>query len=349
MAYIKVFVFFIVLISVFLLLFKGKGNHVIVYDPAIPKEHVRTIDQTFLTYPEWFLVFSPDEYAQFVKKNYSQDFPYFTHIKQVWTSYYDIGQRIKPYPFNTGYHVMILVISTSTTLEYSLKSIYENVFGRISSLWGRTWEDDYLAQVAQEYVDFIKISPWYDFDFYGKIPSLMKLPNQNFRSIERKYMLLTEYVVKGTYGKVLGFFTHLTYEKPILQTAIHIKTQHNPFSDSSLNSAEILSTLPDGTMVLLVPRYDAFKDYLNYLVQKNIPIISIAGNTENILISFIIPHQNLESVKNELNTLNLSTLFIQSIVTQDKDRMVVEVPINQLDTKLTKINEIGQVEHVFDF
>jgi len=35
--------------------------------PVAPPEHRRGEEQTFLTYPEWFLVHSPAEYAAFVK------------------------------------------------------------------------------------------------------------------------------------------------------------------------------------------------------------------------------------------------------------------------------------------
>ena len=34
--------------------------------PVAPEEHRRTPDQTFLTFPEWFLVHSPAEYAAYL-------------------------------------------------------------------------------------------------------------------------------------------------------------------------------------------------------------------------------------------------------------------------------------------
>ena len=45
-----------------------------------PPEHVRGVEQTFLTYPEWFLVFSPAEYATSVRTTPPDRFPFFGHV-----------------------------------------------------------------------------------------------------------------------------------------------------------------------------------------------------------------------------------------------------------------------------
>src|SRR5256885_13642465 len=52
-----------------------------------PAEHRRGEEQTFLTYPEWFLVHSPAEYATYVRDHTPSDFPFWGHIGQLWHSY----------------------------------------------------------------------------------------------------------------------------------------------------------------------------------------------------------------------------------------------------------------------
>ena len=47
-----------------------------------PKEHQRGAEQTFLTFPEWYLVHSPAEYAVFVRENNPDGFPFWGHIGQ---------------------------------------------------------------------------------------------------------------------------------------------------------------------------------------------------------------------------------------------------------------------------
>ena len=54
--------------------------------PVAGAEHVRGVEQTLLTYPEWFLVFSPYEYGEFIAANSTSRFPYYGHIAQFWES-----------------------------------------------------------------------------------------------------------------------------------------------------------------------------------------------------------------------------------------------------------------------
>src|SRR5262245_954537 len=52
-----------------------------------PPEHRRGPEQTFLTYPEWFLVHSPAEYAEYVKDHTPTQFPFIGHTCQFWQGY----------------------------------------------------------------------------------------------------------------------------------------------------------------------------------------------------------------------------------------------------------------------
>src|SRR3984957_6472625 len=159
-------------------------------------------EQTFLTFPEWFLVFSPAEYAEFVRTHYPDEFCFWGHIGQLWSSYGQVihQTRVRDEPTNWGYHVMIMVIGVSTSVEYTIRSAYEQLIGRVSALLGgRTAEDDFAAQVAREYVDFIRVRPWYEFDFTARLKRLWTqslLGPHPFRKLERRYALTTEYLVK---------------------------------------------------------------------------------------------------------------------------------------------------------
>ena len=68
-----------------------------------PAEHRRGAEQTFLTYPEWFLVHSPAEYAAYVRDHTPTLFPFFGHIRQFWQGYGAVYSATrKDYPFNFG-------------------------------------------------------------------------------------------------------------------------------------------------------------------------------------------------------------------------------------------------------
>ena len=72
---------------------------------------------------------------------------------------------------------MIWVIGTSTTVEYALKSVYENTIGRATELVrsGPTEEDLFAARFARAYVDFINVEPWYKYDFKRELRDLWRI------------------------------------------------------------------------------------------------------------------------------------------------------------------------------
>src|SRR5436305_1868830 len=63
--------------------------------PVTPAKDVRPADQTFLTYPEWFLVFSPEEQANYFKYHTSTTFPFISHVAQIWGSYKIVNDQVK--------------------------------------------------------------------------------------------------------------------------------------------------------------------------------------------------------------------------------------------------------------
>ena len=193
-----------------------------------PPEHRRGAEQTYLTFPEWFLVHSPAEYATFVKDHHPDEFPFWGHIGQFWHSYAAVySASRKDYPFNFGYHAMIMVIGISTSVEYALRSAYETLVGRLFALTerqGMTAEEALGARIAQDYVDFIRVVPWYEYDFVGKLRRLWRDTAWRgpdvLRKWERRYALTTEYGIKAAYGWLIRLGTKSAYEEPILSTAV---------------------------------------------------------------------------------------------------------------------------------
>src|SRR5215470_362363 len=196
-------------------------------EPMTPAEQRRTADQTFLTFPEWFLVFSPAEYAEFVASRAPSEFPFNAHICELWQGYGHAIKATEHMPLNAGYHVMVLVIGISTTVEYALRSAYEMLFGRLTEVRDgppATAEDAYGARIAQAYVDFIRVRPWYEFDYTGALRGLWHdVPwtgAHQVRKIERRYALTTEYGIKAAYAKLIGLGTKATYDVAASTTAV---------------------------------------------------------------------------------------------------------------------------------
>ena len=288
-----------------------------------PAKDVRPADQTFLTYPEWFLVFSPAEYADFVRDHAPNDFPFIGHIRQFWQGYDAVWQQTRGrYPFNGGYHLMIMVIGTSTTGEYAVRSVYETIVGRLAELTrthGMTDEEKYGAKVAQEYVDFIRVDPWYEFDFTSRLKTLWTTsffgPDM-IRKWERKWALTSEYSSKAVYGWLIRKATKSVYEDPLPSTAV---------------------ILANGQLVML-PRYEAFMPAAIALAKSGEEFREIAGNRDVILISVLVPAGTPASGRLVLR---------QPIMTRPgTERLLLSVPIKSLSSTLRRY---PHVEHIFDF
>src|SRR4051794_32657208 len=74
------------------------------------KDYARPEIGTYLSYPEWYIVWSYQEKADFQETRLPTRFPFFGAIKQYWSSYCCVyGTTRGRYPFDIGDHVMLAV------------------------------------------------------------------------------------------------------------------------------------------------------------------------------------------------------------------------------------------------
>jgi hypothetical protein len=298
-------------------------------NPITPKNDVRPADQTFLTFPEWYLVFSPEEQANYFKKQTATSFPFMSHTRQIWESYHIVNNQIKGnFPPNDGYHFMIWVIGTSASIEYSIKAWYETIVGRITDTYTPiTDEDKFNAKFTDDYVKFIKDRPWYEFDFKSRLFNLWAessiLGDNFFRKIERKYILTSELLVKWGYGKLIGLGTKQVYEVALPTTAV---------------------VLADNTIINLT-RYDKFNQEISELSKKGKSFKEIAGNNSAILLTVLMP------TNKQMMFENTQTVFTQPISSDTSNqRIALAIPVGQLNGLLTQLDkEKIKIEHIFDY
>lgn len=311
-----------------------------------PANDVRPADQTFLTYPEWFLVFSPEEQARYFSRKTASSFPFMSHTAQIWESYAIVNNQIKDiFPTNTGYHFMIWVIGTSATVEYAIKAWYETVIGKLTDTGSTSTDEDiFNARFTQCYVTFIKDRPWYEFNFKEQLEILWKdvpLTGDNMlRKIERRYILSSELIMKYFYGKLIGIGTQTVYGAALPTTAVIIDsltTEKTPYV--------ISKTYPDKSALIYLPRYDKFNDAITSLVLSGHSFREIAGNDGAILISVIIPENSTVKLENSI------VIFEQPIASDNSlKRVAFVVQVTKLHTVLTQLKTIkATTEHIFDY
>lgn len=319
------------------------------HERRTPERWVRASDNTYLTFPEWFLVYSPREYARWVEHRGPGDFPFLGHIREMWTGYAGVSRAIpSETPVNVGYHGMVWVICGSTTVEYGVRAIYEGLVGRLTeaTVMGEPTAEDRLgARVAADYAAFLDVRPWYEFDYVDALHDLwFETPftwRAPIRAIERRYALTTEYLAKAGYAQVLNAGTDAAYEPEILSTAIVID-HLPPEVDLDALDLEVVDRFDDGAVLLNGPRYQAFTDVAVALARQGVVFEEIAGNDGAILVSAIAPNGW---------TPHARVLFRQPISTDPAmQRVVFDTPVRELSSTLEAVRAGGgTLEHVYDY
>jgi hypothetical protein len=314
-------------------------------------DYARKEDQTYLTLPEWYIVYSADEYAAFIASNPPSRFPYFRAIGQFWQSYYDVCAVTRErYTFNSGYHLSLAVIGTSFTAENIVKGLYENTIGRATEWLSSselTEEDVYARLVAAEYGTFLHTIPWYEFPFGARLGELwsttpLRGPNA-IRKWERKVALSLEYGSKAIYGWLIRLGTQSVYSAEDLE----IQAWAEGISAEMLRQEprlRIVKSIDDRAAIVAIPRYEAFTQIIPRLAQQGVRFVEIAGN-DVILITVLAPRDweyTLEDGK---------LLFAMPILTQpERKRVAVQAPVDSLDRVLRALEDSpATLEHIYDY
>jgi len=318
-------------------------------DVRTPPEHRRGEEQRFLTFPEWFLVFSPREYAEHVAEAPPSAFPLLRHVAQFWEGYAAVHAATRDrYPVNAEYHAMVMVIGVSTTVEYGLKRAYETLVGRLAEeVDGRDSDEDRIAnRVAAEYAAFLDGRAWFEFDFITPLREVWGAPmigRDPLRKWERRYALTTEYGVKALYGALMLRATRSSFETPKLVTLAVVDRLPSGV-EREVPELELLERFSDGAALVSLPRYQRFTGAALALARRDVGFQEVAGNRGPILVSAIVrPGWGVPP--------GMVELLRQPILTGAKrDRVLVELQVPQLSEGLVQLSrEALSLEHVFDY
>lgn len=310
-----------------------------------PERYRRSLAYTYLTFPEWFLVYSPEEYANTVEREEASRFPFVGHVGQIWGGYATIASAIpEDVPPDYAYHGMVWVIAGSTTAEYAVRAAYESVIGRVTEATvagERTHEDRLGADVAREYERFLRQRAWYDFDYAGALRRLwVDTPftwRSPLRALERRYALTSEYLFKLAYAQLLRGASDATWEgEDFSERTVVLLEREAP-------RVEVIERYDDGAVLAALPRYEAFTPASLALARAGAAFLEIAGNTGPILVSARVPAGHDPGAR---------VLLRQPILTSEgRERVVLEVPVAGLSGLLRELEatEAVELEHVYDY
>jgi hypothetical protein len=363
----KAFYLLIAVLSVFVLLlvaFVYRCTSAQFDFPALPADvHVpsstaadigknrRPLEDSYYSYPEWYIVWSYDERAGYLEKgSLPSAFPYFASIKQYWRGYCFICRLTRSRDqFNFGDHLMLVVLGSSFALEYGIRGAYEQTIGRCSE-WTSSHqlvdEDAYAAKVAREYADFVYVRPFYEFHFAHALRGLWRETSfwgpHPARKWERKAILSLDYGLEAIYAKILEKASHLTYGVESAETYAWINNVPDTFFRKYPRIRKVTEVGPR-SFVVSIPRYQEFTELAVKLAKDDVHFVQIAGNGE-IMITAIIQRWNQETPEERV-------LFFEPFLTgPGVKRVALECRVRDLHLVLTDLAARGiPIEHVYDY
>lgn len=309
----------------------------------------RPEESTFLTYPEWAIVYAAREYAWFVKSRPPSAFPYWAYIGRFWQDYALMTRATEAYPFNFQNHLMLMVIGVSHTVEHAAQWGYESTFGRLTELSAGSEpvpEDDYQSDVAADYAAFLDQVPWYRYPYAGKRAGLWDVEPAGglaaVRSWERKLAFGAAYTIKQGYADFIKSGLDATAEAALLDIIVWAR---GPVAEAIAGEpdTQIVRDLGDDGAVFVTKRYQVFTDMIPRLIKKGVRFVEIGGN--RLIFLTLRSEGGFVAVD---GAQEIFSYHIPALV--DGRRTGFAVPIARLHEILPALTENhAGLEHIYDY
>lgn len=305
----------------------------------------RTEANTYLTYPEWHIVYAYDGLAEALKSGDEHAFDYASSVVGFWRSTCALMRVADAHGGAGGAtRVMIHTIGVSFTAEMALKAAYEETVGRATAWWRgstKTPQDKVIASMAVDYAAFLRQTPWYAYPFMREARELWAEPaGFGLRAWERRFGIGLEFAAKAAYARVLGGAVAAT-----APARLTIRTVVSGLDETQLaDIPEVMVVGPRGDGVEIeTPRYDLFTRILVEIARRGGTIREIAGN-DDIMVTLTAPAGGEAGVKHGVAILRLRRDGFRG------DRILVDLKVAALAAFLTEyaLGDPG-LEHVFDY
>lgn len=307
----------------------------------VPAAERRPEARTWLTYPEWHIVYSADSLGRYLTAGRRPSgYDYGADVAGFWRSYCAIHRIAGARPGAADAKLMIYVIGISFTAEMAVKAGWENIIGRLSEVIGgwHSPEDRYAAAVQRRYGTFMHEVPWYAFDFGDAFSGLWHTKGEwSFvRRPERRIALSSEYGVKAVYAKGIGALAAMQPDA----TTLLMTVRASPHTVAAVDPRLRPVATGDGRTLVRAPRYAQFTDLIGKLAMQGIVVEDIAGN-RTIFVTLLAPGR-----------LRPATPLI-AMPLGDRpgwSRYGVTLPVARLTAWVAASRAAGaEIEHVYDY
>lgn len=317
----------------------------------LPNE-LRKPSNAYLSVPEWFIVFISDDYAQAISKEPPSAFAYGEYLKDYWRLYGRLAAEIEGvYPTDSEYHTMVRVIGISTTIEFGLKAAYEGTVGRTFEWFSgySTAEDEYAAKVAADYVNFIRLRPWYEYDFHKALVNCWaEVPQHGpsrLRKYERRTILSIEYALKWGYASLIEWATHEAYGVADVDTYVRLLGDRGQLAD--LDSRINVVGGEHGAVYAVIPRYHPFTEIAPKITAVGGVFRTISGHS--FVTVGVIASSGFKAEK-DVYVLAASPVHLPDAGGGPRTRLLYLLPVEKLGSLLDAVQKSnGTLEHIYDF
>ena len=257
------------------------------YQPIIAEpEFQRQEANSFLTYPEWHIVYAYEGLARTLETSDENAFGYFSSIKGFWSSACALKKVAGAHGgADTATVRTIYVIGASFTLEMGMKALYEETLGRIfATMRGpvKSPQDVIAAEMASDYAAFLQQTPWYKYPFDQEVENLWNAPmTMPLRAWERRLALGGEWKAKAAYAGVIANAVAATGV-----AKLEIRSVIAGLSEAQLaaiKDVQVIGAVPQG-VIINTPRYRAFTLILQEIARQGGSFVEIAGN-DDVLVT----------------------------------------------------------------
>jgi hypothetical protein len=264
------------------------------YQPILEPAYRRNEIDTYLTYPEWSIVHAYEDFAGVVRASSESDFPYFSSIGSYWSNLCAMTRHASARGvISTNVKAMLYIIGLSFSAEMAVKGGYELTIGWLTEVIRgdeRTPEDRFALTVAQDYAEFLRQTPWYEYPFGNTLQKFWSdVPwseGNLVRKLERRLSLSLEYGGKALYAQAIGALAAAAGP-----AARRIRAVVRGLDDNDLAADPRIQRIEargDDTAIIEAPRYRQLTEILAGLASRGREVVEIAGN-DDIFVTLLMP------------------------------------------------------------
>jgi hypothetical protein len=320
----------------------GSQNYVpVIADPAFHRREANS----YLTYPEWHIVYAYDGLGARLRNGDEHAFDYLPSISRFWTSTCALMRVADAHGGADGAtRQMIYTIGVSFTLEMAVKAAYEETIGRFAA-WlrgpAKTPQDKVVADMAVDYAAFLRQTPWYKYGFDREARRLWAAPiTGRLRGWERRLGIGLELEAKAVYARVIAQAVAAAGEAaPLIRSIV---ADLDARSLSGISGVRVVRT-KGGEVEIETPRYDRFTQILAEIAQRGGRVREIAGNDDIMVTMTVQPGSKVPPHGGRL-ILRVPRDGIPG------ERLLVDLAVADLAAFL-RVHPPGDpgLEHVFDY